>query len=72
MDSIPIFIQNKIMFYLSHPIADILRDKAVVLRYNKCYNFTHKLEKGLIIKPPGRKHIFQILWEAKIVEHIIS
>ena len=39
------------MQYLSHPIADILRNKIILMQTDeegglKCYNFTNNLERG--------------------------
>ena len=62
------------MQYLSHPIADILRNKIILMQTDeegglKCYNFTNNLERGVVLTD-GRRMLFQIMWDAKIHDKV--
>lgn len=57
MKNLPLIIENKIFFYLSHPISNILRNKIVMLRgldscpeypINYYVNFTNYVERGFL------------------------
>ena len=71
-------IENKIFYYLSHPIADILRNKTVILRKLKketspwgvYVNFTEYGMKGYndvcILSVYERDRIYPFLWRAYV------
>lgn len=69
MKFFPIEIENTIFYFLSHPIADLLRGKFIILEneygYAEVYNFSSKLEKGLV-RSKDRQIPFQLLWNIGI------
>jgi len=79
MEKLPLNLTNKIFHYLSHPIADLLRDKVVLLRCVKsgseyprhsCVNFTDHTKRGFVNLL--RLHFldcgetFRKLWDKKV------
>ena len=74
---LPQHLENKIFYYLGHPISDILRQKVVILKKTRRYrfnritaiNFTDQIERGFVIVV--NRMVFQTLWDAKIQNQIL-
>ena len=84
MEELPQCMENKIFYYISHPITDMLRNKIVILRpininnlksIHLCVNFTNYTDKGfinLLYLYLSNNEVFCKIWKLKAKNKIIN